>query len=81
MMMVDERPLDVAKRIIKENYDTYCCGIFDTHNIAGDDMHTIYKDDSLEIIGCYWYSYLEVFGLSEDDFDELERYYDSLVKR
>jgi hypothetical protein len=41
-------------------------------------MEIIYKDDSIEILGCYNYSYFEVFGLSNDDFDELEKYYNSL---
>ena len=73
-----ERPLDTAKRIIKENYDNYDCGIFDCGNIVGDPMSTIYEDDSIEILGCYYYSYFEVFGLSDKDFEKLEEYYNSL---
>lgn len=73
-----ESPLDTAKRIIKENYTDFRCGIFNTGNIAGDPMGTIYEDDTLSILGCYYYSYFEVFGLSNDDFEKLKDYYDSL---
>lgn len=71
-------PLDTAKAIIKEHYTNYDCGIFNTPNIVGDPMQTIYEDDSLEVLGCYYYSYLEVLGLSEDEFKKLEEYYNSL---
>lgn len=80
MNMNKERPLDTAKRIIRGKYKNFDCGIFNTCNIAGDPMVTIYEDDSLVILGCYNYSYFEVFGLSEDDFNKLEEYYDSLEK-
>ena len=76
--MNKEHPLDTAKRIIKKHYKYYDCGIFNTSNICGDPMEIIYKDDSIEILGCYNYSYFEVFGLSNDDYDELEKYYNSL---
>lgn len=78
--MIDNKPLDAAKKIIEKYYKEFDCGIFDTPNIVGDLMATIYKDDSIEILGCYYYSYFEVFGLSRDDFDRLEDYYDGLVK-
>ena len=54
--MNKEHPLDTAKRIIREYYKYFDCGIFNTGNIAGDPMETIYEDDSLEILGCYYYS-------------------------
>lgn len=78
--MINDKPLDIAKKIIKEHYREYDCGIFNTPNIVGDPMGMIYKDDSIEILGCYYYSYFEVFGLSRDDFDRLKNYYDSLGK-
>lgn len=78
--MANDKPLDIAKKIIKKHYKEYDCGIFNTSNIAGDHMETIYEDDSIEILGCHYYSYFEVFGLSRDDFDKLEEYYDGLEK-
>ena len=76
--------LEKAKEIIKENYEYADCGIFNTRNIAGDSMETIYEewygdDDVLTIDICYGWSYFEVFGLSEEEFDELEEYYETLA--
>ena len=76
--MANDKPLDIAKKIIKEHYRDYDCGIFNTPKIVGDPMATIYKDNSIEILGCDYYCYFEVFGLSKDDFNRLEEYYDSL---
>lgn len=76
--MINDKSLDTAKKVIKEHYKDYNCGIFNTPNIVGDHMATIYEDDSIEILGCYYYSYFEVFGLSRDDFDKLKDYYNEL---
>ena len=70
--------LDIAKRIIKENYKDADCGIFDSQNIVGDTMTTLYEYYDLIIDICYDYSYFEVFGLSEDEFNELEKFYNTL---
>lgn len=78
--MPNNKPLDTAKKVIKELYKDYDCGIFNTPNIVGDPMATIYEDDSIKILGCYYYSYFEVFGVSRDDFDRLKKYYNSLNK-
>jgi len=73
-----ERKLDIAKRIIKENFCDADCGIFNCRNNAGDHMTNIYNDGELLIDVCYHWSYFEVFGLSDADFIELERFYDIL---
>ena len=70
--------LDIAKKIIKEHYEEADCGLYDTRNIVGDWMTTIYEDDGLTIDICYNYSYFEVFGLSNKDFEELLTFYSSL---
>ncbi len=44
-------------------------------------METIYKGEGLTIDICYRYSYLEVFGLNNADFEKLERYYNSLGRK
>lgn len=75
---MSERKLDIAKRIIKEYYNEACCGIFDSHNFVGDSMSRIYDDGELSIDICYHWSYFEVFGLSNDDFTELQKFYNSL---
>lgn len=70
--------LEKAKEIIKEHYKDADCGIFNTRNWAGDVMTTIYDKDGLIVDICYNWSYYEVFGLSNDDFAELSKYYYSL---
>ena len=75
---MSERKLDIAKRIIKEYYDEACCGIYASRNIVGDPMNRIYDDGELFIDICYSWSSFEVFGLSNDDFTELQKFYNSL---
>lgn len=65
--------LEKAKEIIKENYVS--CGIFDSRNVVGDPMCTIYSDGKLQIDVCYNYGYFEVFGLTDAEFKELKKYY------
>ena len=70
--------LEKAKEIIIENFSDGCCSIFNTQNNAGDWMTSIYNDNGLAIDICYQYAYFEVFGLSDDEFDELEKFYNIL---
>ena len=72
--------LDIAKKIIEQNYEYANCGIFNTPNIMGDPMATIYRGNELIIDICFYYSYFEVFGLSKDEFNELEKFYYTLEK-
>ena len=76
-----ERKLDIAKRIIKEHLCDADCGIFNCRNNAGDHMTNIYDDGELLIDVCYYWSYFEVFGLSDADFIELEKFYDIVIKK
>ena len=70
--------LEKAKKIIKKYFNNGDCGIYDSRNIVGDPMINIYDDGDLTIDICYSYSYFEVFGLSDDEFAELEKYYNEL---
>ena len=70
--------LEKAKEIIKANYNVADCGIFNC--CAGDYTITIYDGEGLTIDVCYDYGYFEVFGLSDAEFLELEKYYDSLME-
>ena len=72
--------LEKAKEVIKEHYDDADCGIFNTRNIVGDPMETIYNNDDFRIDICYGYAYYEVFGLSDEEFEELCKYYHELGK-
>jgi len=72
--------LDIAKKIIKEYYYSGDSGIFNTRNVIGDFMTNLYKDDDLCIDICYRYEYFEVFGLSENEFAELKKFYENKCK-
>ena len=72
--------LDIAKEIIDEYFDIADCGLFNTRNLVGDPMTTVYNANGLTIDVCYHYSYFEVFGLSADEFKQLEKYYNQKCK-
>lgn len=72
--------IEAAKKVIKENYIFADCGLFDCRNIVGDPMTTIYSENGLTIDICYKYSYFEVFGLDDDEFEELNKFYNELDK-
>lgn len=71
--------LEKAKQIIRENLYDAKYGIFDSRNILGDPMTNIYNENGLIIDVCYYYAYFEVFGLTDEEFKELEKYYNKLA--
>lgn len=58
------------------------CGIFDTRNIVGDRMQCIYSEpaDGVVVDICYDYDYIEIFGLTEDEFIEAKHNIEELYK-
>lgn len=56
------------------------CGIFDCHNIVGDPMETIYDEAGVRIELCRGHEYFEVFGLTNEEFSEVESFYDLVSK-
>lgn len=72
--------LEKAKDVIKKNFESFSCGIFDCRNVVGDAMMTLYVDDDIKIDVCPGWSYFEVFGLTNDEFSELKDFYEALLK-
>ena len=72
--------LELAKRIISENYEDYKDGIFNTKNTVGDYMENIYYGQTLIVDVCKGNKYFEVLGLDENEFMELKKYYNELIK-
>lgn len=66
------------KEVIKEYYNDACCGIYDCRNTVCDPMETIYDDGNVQIDICYFWSYFEVFGLTDEEFEKLAKYYHTL---
>lgn len=73
--------LEKAKEIVNIYYKVANCGIFNSRNIVGDRMETVYAEEDLMIDVCFPYAYFEVFGLSYKEFEELEKYYEGLHKK
>lgn len=67
--------LEIAKTTIRDNISAIYLGIFNFRNVAGDEMTNVYSDEYIDIDICYDRLYIEVFGLSCKDFEELVRYY------
>lgn len=68
-----------VKQIIKENIDDARCWLFDTRNIVGDPMMNLYEGKYFSLDMCYYYSYFEVFGTTDDEFEELEKFYEGIL--
>lgn len=49
---------------------------FNTRNIFGDGLFTIYNKDGITLDYCYYYGYLELFGLSDDEYNSLSEVLD-----
>lgn len=44
---------------------------FNTRNIVGDSMETVYKENGITVDYCYRYDYIEIFGLTDEEFEDL----------
>lgn len=73
-----KKVLEKVKEVIKTFYHLAPCGIFDTRNYMGDPMETIYDEGGVQIDICRRYRYFEVFGLSDEECEQLGEFYKSL---
>ena len=79
--MSNSEKVKKVKEVIKKHISDARCVIFSTRNIAGDCMHNIYDDGEVAIDICYFWEYFEVFGLTDEEFSEVEKYYEKLCGR
>ena len=51
------------------------CGIYDCRNTFGDKMTTIYDNptDRVMVDACHGYDYIEIFGLTDEEFNEAKK--------
>ena len=72
----------LAKAIVKHfvRNEDVTCGIYNSRNLVGDPMDTIFRDDDLglTIDICWGNSYFEIFGLTEGEFAEVKKFYQQL---
>lgn len=79
--MSDSEKVKKVKDVIKKHISDARCGIYDCRNIVGDHMTNIYDDGDVQIDICYGWYYFEVFGLTDEEFKEVEKYYEKLCGR
>jgi len=44
---------------------------FGSRSLVGDSVETIYEADGITVYYCYYYDYLEIFGLSDEEYNSL----------
>lgn len=76
--MINISRIEKVKNVIRNRYIDAKCGLFFTRNLVGDHMSTIWEEDGVTIDICYGYEYFEVFGLTEEEENELSAFYKSL---
>ena len=57
------------QKFLQENYPNEQA--FNTRNIIGDIMETVYNEDGIIVYYCYGYEYIEIFGLTDVEFEDL----------
>lgn len=73
------KEVEKVKEVIKNNIEDALYGIFDCRNVVGDPMETIYDEDGVKIDICRNWEYFEVFGLTNEEFAEIESFYEDLI--
>ena len=61
--------IDKLKIFLQENYPNEQA--FNTRNIVNDSMETVYDEDGITVDYCYGYEYIEIFGLTDVEFENL----------
>lgn len=54
--------------------------MFNCRNIAGDEMETIFQSRDVSIDYCEDYDYIEIFGLSESEFQMIKLIVDYKIR-
>lgn len=73
-----QKELNKVKELIKEFYDEGQLGLYNCRNIAGDPMMNLFTGYNFTLDICLSYSYFEVFGTTQKEFNELMKFYDKL---
>ena len=50
--------------------------MFNSRNLVGDEMTTIYDKDGITVDICYDWGYIEIFGLTDEEFETVANLYD-----
>ena len=75
------KAIEKVKEVIENNIEDALYGIFDCRNTVGDQMETIYDEAGVRIELCRKREYFEVFGLTNEEFSEVESFYEDLISK
>ena len=75
------KAVEKVKEVIENNIEDALGGIFDCRNTVVDPMETIYDEAGVRIERCREYEYFEVFGLTNEEFSEVESFYEDLISK
>lgn len=75
------KAIEKVKEVIENNIEDALYGIFDCRNAVGDPMETIYDEAGVRIELCRKREYFEVFGLTNEEFSEVESFYEDLISK
>lgn len=45
--------------------------VFDSESLVGDYRDLVYDEDGIEVKVCYYYEYIEILGISKNEFNQL----------
>lgn len=69
--MTREEEFKKVKELIIERYEYADCGLYNVQNMVGDIMTTLFKGQYFKLDICYGWNYYEVFGTTNEEFEEL----------
>lgn len=61
--------IEKLKKFLQENYPNFQA--FNTKNICGDYTEQVYNEDGIIVDYCSSYGYVEIFGLTNEEFYNL----------
>lgn len=69
---------DRVKKLVEFIKENNLVGMqtFNTRNVVGDPLFTIYWKDGITLDHCYRYDYLELFGLTDEEYNSLSEVLD-----
>lgn len=45
--------------------------VFDSKSLVGDYRELVYDEEGIEVYVCYYYDYVEILGISKNEFNQL----------
>lgn len=58
--------IDKLKKFLQEYFPNYQA--FNNKGFGADSLVTVYDEDGIKVDWCQYYSYIEVFGLTDEQF-------------